>query len=214
MRASLARACSITVPVSSPVSAAKPTTTMRSLGRSAARPARMSGFWASRMSGELPSSAFLILAAETLTGRKSAGAAAITTASAGRAGLDDVLLQLGGGLHLDDLDAGRVRQGHVGGDEGDLGAAGGRRTGQRVALQPGGPVADEPDGVEVLAGAAGRDDHPLAGEVLDGGAAVLVASGEQVGGQREDLGRVGQPALAGVGAGQAALGGLDHDRAA
>ena len=42
-------------------------------------------------------------------------------------------------------------------------------------------------------------------------AAVLAAAGEEVGGQREDLGRVGQPALAGVGAGQAALGGLDHD---
>ena len=42
----------------------------------------MSGFWVSSIDGEEPSSAFLILASLTDTGRKSAGAAAITTASA------------------------------------------------------------------------------------------------------------------------------------
>ena len=42
----------------------------------------MSGFCASSMAGADPSSAFLILASLTAVGRKSAGAAAITTASA------------------------------------------------------------------------------------------------------------------------------------
>ncbi len=42
----------------------------------------MSGFWASSTTGALPSPAFLILLSLVEVGRKSAGAAAITTASA------------------------------------------------------------------------------------------------------------------------------------
>ena len=170
----------------------------------------MSGFCASSMAGADPSSAFLILASLTAVGRKSAGAAAITTASAVAVGGDDRLAQLLGRLDAYDVDAGRVGQGHVGADEGDVGAPRGRGPGEGVALEPGGPVAEEPDRVEVLPGAAGGDDHLATGEVLgDVGAAV-----EQPAHQLVDLGGLRQPALAGVGAGEAADGGLDDDRPA
>ena len=55
--------------------------------------------------------------------------------------------------------AGSARR-HVGGHQGDLGAAGGGRRGQRVALPPGGPVAEEPDRIELLPGAARRRPRP------------------------------------------------------
>ncbi len=171
----------------------------------------MSGFWASRMSGLLPSSDFLILDDGQVLGPEVGGGGRHHDGVGGGARLEHALLELGRGLDLDHLDPGRVGQGHVGGDEGDLGPAGRGGAGQRVALEARGAVADEAHRVEVLAGAAGGDHHVETGEVLGGGAAVLAAAGEDVGGQGEDLGRVGQPALAGVGAGQAPLGGLDHD---
>ena len=117
----------------------------------------MSGFWVSSSAGAEPSAAFLILASLTVGGRKSAGAAAITTASAEPAAASDRVAQLLGGLDPDHLDAGRVGQRDVGGDQGDLGAAGGGGAGQRVALQARGAVAEEAHRVEVLAGAAGGD---------------------------------------------------------
>src|SRR6478672_9865894 len=81
LRASLARARSSTVPLWSPVSAAKPTTTCPGRPRRALSSARMSGVWvSSRLGAASPD--FLILDSLTATGRKSAGAAAITTASA------------------------------------------------------------------------------------------------------------------------------------
>ena len=64
-----------------------------------------------------------------------------------------------------DVDAGRVGQGHVGRDEGDLRTAQHGGAGERDALQPGGPVAEEADRVEVLPRAAGGDDHLAAREV-------------------------------------------------
>ena len=54
---------------------------------------------------------------------------------------------------------------HVGGDQRDLGAAGGGGAGQREALATGGAVAEEPHRVEVLAGAAGRHHDPAPGQV-------------------------------------------------
>ena len=65
----------------------------------------MSGFCVSSIAGADPSSAFLILASLTASGRKSAGAAAITTASAVAAAVDDRVAQLAGRLDPDDLDA-------------------------------------------------------------------------------------------------------------
>src|SRR6478609_7312067 len=121
---------------------------------------------------------------------------------------DDRLAQLLGRLDAYDVDAGRVGQGHVGADEGDVGPPRGSGPGEGVALEAGGPVAEEPDRVEVLAGAAGGDDHLATGEVLGGvGAAV-----EQPAHQLVDLVGIRQAALAGVGAGEAADSGLDDDR--
>ncbi len=73
--------------------------------------------------------------------------------------------QLAGGLDPDHLDAGRVGQAHVGADQGDLGAAGHRGPGQGVALPARGAVAEEPDRVEVLAGAPGGDHDVPSGQV-------------------------------------------------
>src|SRR5690606_28902232 len=82
LRASLARPSSITEPVLSPVSAANPTTTCPSRARWWATSARMSGFCSSSIGAADPSAAFLILDSLSEVGRKSAGAAAMTTASA------------------------------------------------------------------------------------------------------------------------------------
>ena len=125
----------------------------------------MSGFCSSAITGAEPSSAFLILASLTAPGRKSAGAAAITTASAVAAAETTASRKLGGGLDPHHLGARGVGQRDVGGHERDLRAAGDRRTGEGVALEPRGAVAQEADRVEVLAGAAGRHHDVEAGEV-------------------------------------------------
>ena len=125
-------------------------------GPGGASSARMSGFWVSsrRRRGAVVGLLDLGLA-DRRSGRKSAGAAAITTASAEAGGGQHRVAQLLGGLDPDHLDAGRVGQRDVGGHQGHLGAAGGRGAGQRVALQARGAVAEEAHRVEVLAGAAG-----------------------------------------------------------
>src|SRR5690606_6829873 len=81
--------------------------------------------------------------------------------------------------------------------------------GERVALQAGGAVPDEADGVDGLAGAAGGDDDVASGEVPAGGAA-----GQHVPGDLEQLGGLGQPPGAGVPAGEAPGGRFDDDGAA
>lgn len=60
-----------------------------------------------------------------------------------------------------------------------------------------------------LPGAAGADDHVPSGEV-----GLAHSAGQHPAADLEDLARVGQPALAGVDAGEAADGGFDHHGAA
>ena len=87
------------------------------------------------MAGADPSSAFLILASLTAVGRKSAGAAAITTASAVAVAATTASRSCSVVSTRTTLDAGRVGQGHVGADEGDVGAPRGGGPGQGVALE-------------------------------------------------------------------------------
>ena len=138
MRASLSRARSSTEPVSSPVSAAKPTTTVPGRARSVEISWRMSGFCCRPMLGAEPSAGLLDLAGADV-GRAGSrpGAAAITTASAVAAALTTASRSCAGGLDADHLDAGRVGQGDVRADEGDLGAA--RRPRRGPARSPAGP---------------------------------------------------------------------------
>ena len=101
-----------------------------------------------------------------------------------------------------DVDAGRVGQRDVGGDQRDLGAAGGRGRRQRVALPAGRAVAEEAHRVERLAGAAGarrrRAGRPGRGAARRGAA-------QQPGGAAAKISvGLGQPARPGVGAGQPA----------
>ena len=170
---------------------------------------RMSGFWVSSRGGALPSAAFLILVPRGRDRPEVGGRRGHHHGVGAGRGADDGVAELGGRLDPDHLDAGRVGQRDVGGHQGDLGAARGRRTRQGVALQAGRPVAQEADGVEVLAGAAGADHDRAAGQVGSGHAAR-----QHLAAHLEDLERVGQPALAGVGAGEAALGRLDDQGAA
>ena len=164
----------------------------------------MSGFSTRWMSGATPSAVFLILASTNSAGRKSAGAAAITTASASAAARcicwrrSSVLT-----TRTISTPAGSGKR-DVGGDDCDARAAGDGGLGQRVALAAGRPVAEEADRIEVLAGAAGGDDDVLAGEILRAPLEDLQRGGV-------DLGRVGQAALAGVDAGQSTDGRLEND---
>ena len=102
---------------------------------------------------------------------------------------------------LDPHDLGAVgrRQRH-GGDEADLGAAGGSLLGEGVALLARRAVAEEADRVERLAGAARGDEHRQAGEVLRGQ--------DGVDGRHDPFGR-GEPSGADVTAGEATGLGLD-----
>ena len=209
MRASLAR------PLAErrrPVSAAKPTTTWPGAARSADELGEDVGVadQLDAAAGSSPSFFLILRGGVARPGRKSATAAAITTASASGGGLEHRLAQLARRCRPDDVDAGRVGQRDVGGDQGDLGAAGGGGAGERVALLARGAVAEEADRVERLAGAAGGDDDVPAGEVGRGRG----AAGQHPAADREDLGGLGQPALAGVGAGEPADGGLEDDDAA
>ena len=71
--------------------------------------------------------------------------------------------QLRGGGR-DRLDPGGRRHGEIGGQQDDLGAPAPRLVRERDAHPAGGAVAEEADGVDRLAGAAGGDEHALAGE--------------------------------------------------
>ena len=129
--------------------------------------------------GVAPSPVFLILAASVSAGRKSAGAAAITTASADAGCRHHGIAELLGGLDPHHLHAGRVGQAHVGRDQGHVGTTGDGGAGQRHALQTGRAVAEEAHRVQRLAGAAGGDDDAAAGQV-----ARRRPSGEHVDGRR------------------------------
>ena len=89
-------------------------------------------------------------------------------------------------------------------DQDHLGAAGCGGAGQGVALPAAGAVAQEADRVQVLAGAPGADHDATADEVLGG-------PGQDRAAHRGDLGRLRQAPLAGVGAGEPALGGFEHE---
>src|SRR5664280_903376 len=82
LRASLDRPWVSTPPLSSPVSAAKPTTTWPGRTRSAPSSVRMSGLRTRASDGGSAASVFLILTTDRTAGAKSATAAAITIASA------------------------------------------------------------------------------------------------------------------------------------
>ena len=97
------------MPVSSPVSAAKPTITRAGTRPVVGDPGEDVGVLLELDRRAQPSPDFLILDSLTAAGRKSAGAAAITTASAVGRRADDRVAQLAGGLDPDDLDAGRDR---------------------------------------------------------------------------------------------------------
>jgi hypothetical protein len=170
--------------------------------------AAMSGLVTSSRVGAAPS-AFLILLVAKVAGRKSAGAAAMTTASAFLGRGEGRHPQLLGRLHPYQVDPGRVGQCDVGHHQRDPRAAGHGAAGDRVTLLAGGPVADEPDRVDRLAGAS-RGDHDVPpGQVVSG-----MAAAQQAGRDGEDLGGLGQPALAGVGAGEPPDGRLKDDGAA
>ena len=186
---------------SSPVSAAKPTTTWPGragpdeLGEDVRVPPARSGPARRR--------SFLILWSARPTGRKSATAAAITTTSA----------PVAAAVHRRRAARARCRPGttstpgrvaQVGGVRGDqrhLGAALRGDPGERVALPAGGAVAEEAHRVERLAGAAGGDDDAAALEVARQRRSPRSSSSRA---SVDDLGRVGQPARAGVRAGQPA----------
>ena len=112
------------------------------------------------------------------------------------------VLHLGRGLDRHDLDA-RRRGPADGGDEGDVGAPAGRDLGDGVALLARRAVGDDAHRVDRLAGAARGDQHPDPGEVVR-------APATRVGRGGDDVGRVGEPALADVAAGEAARLGVDH----
>ena len=154
---------------------------------------------------------FLILAAATCAGRKSATAAAITSTSASGACLDTASRELLRRADVHDVDTGRVDQpGGVSGDQGDLGAALGGDPRHRVALLARAAVADEADRVDRLAGATGGHQHLAAGQVVG---QRVVALQQQLG-QRGDLLGLGQPAGPAVGAGEPPGRGFQHHSAA
>ena len=87
-------------------------------GPGAAMPTRMSGFCTSASGAGSWPARFLILVAAGSAGRKSATAAAITTASAPAAELDHRALQVARVPHRHDGDGRRIGQRHVGGRPG------------------------------------------------------------------------------------------------
>ena len=151
--------------VGSSVSAAKPTTTWPARGRCRPR-ARPGCRWL--RSSSMPGGAlagFLIfeLAGSARPEVRDRGGHHDGVGVGG--GLEHGVPQLGGRHHRHDLRAGRVGQRHVGGHEHRPPRRGRRPYGQRVALPARRAVAEEAHRVEVLAGAAGADEHLAAGEV-------------------------------------------------
>ena len=92
-------------------------------------------------------------------------------------------------LDVDAMDAGRLGQGDVGGDQGDLGAPAGGGGRQGDAHAAAGAVAEKADRVDRLARAARGDEHAQAVPRALAAGYLRFDAGEQ-------LRRVGQPALA------------------
>ena len=137
--------------------------------------------------------------------RKSAGAAAISRtwapANSAPRGLRPAASAVSTSMRRTPA---RLRQGDVGGDQGDLGAAPGRGGGEGDAHAAAGAVADEADRVDRLAGAAGGDQDPQA---VPG---ALARRQRRLDPGQQALG-VGQAAAAELAArGELALVGLDH----
>ena len=108
-------------------------------------------------------------------------------------------LQLAGRGHPLHLGARRVGEVHVRRHQGHLRAAGGRGPGERIALPPGRPVAEEADGIEFLPGAARADHDPAARQISRQPGD---APGEHPDRGLIELIGLGQAAGTGVGAGQ------------
>ena len=151
---------------SEPVSAANPTMTGRGSRSRARAPtsARMSSVGSSWRVRPSPRASFVDA---VVTGRKSATAAAMTSASAprSRTGGEHGVAHLGGALGVDD--GGGLGQRHLdpARDDRHAGPAREGRLGDRDTHPAGAPVADEPDGVDRLRRAAGADDDVAAVEV-------------------------------------------------
>ena len=121
----------------------------------------------------------------------------MTITSAPPARLGRLALELGGGRRLDHLDAVRRRDGEVGGEQGHLRTTPLRLGGEGDAHPTGGAVAEEADGVDRLARAAGADEHVPAGERSGGRAEELLDP-------RGDLLRLGHAADADLAFGELA----------
>ena len=210
MRASLARPSSRTVPVASPVSAAKPTITAPARGRVVLSSWRMSGFWVSSRRRRRAVVGLLDLGLADRRRPEVRGRGGHDDGVGRAGGRQHLGAQLLGGLDADHLDAGGVRQRGVRGDQGDLGAARRRRPGParspaapRSGCRGSGPGRGTPG--------CRRPTPPPGGRP---GRSAADAAREHVDAHVVDLVRLGQPALAGVGTGQPALGGLDDQAAA
>ena len=124
--------------------------------------------------------------------------------------LGDRVGELGGRADVDHVHSRRVDQARrIARDQRDVGAALGHHPSHRKALLARTAVADETHRVDRLAGAAGADEDPHAGQVIRQG----VAAVQQQLGERGDLLGLGQPACAAVGAGEASGRRLQDDRA-
>ena len=152
---------------SEPVSAAKPTITGRGLELAGPCPDLRED-----VLGRLEVERHALAAGELrlrggCAGRKSATAAAITSASHGcvEHGPDDGVAHGGGRLGVDDVRSVRQRDLDPARDDRHLRPARERRVRDRDPHLPRAPVADEPDGVDGLRGSAGAHDDAAAREV-------------------------------------------------
>ncbi len=107
----------------------------------------------------------------------------------------------------------------VRGHQGDIGAALRQLAGDRDALPARGAVAEETNGIERLAGAAGGHDGADTGQRTGAGwdvGVVVDVDGRLDQGQRGggDLRDLGQPPWTGIGAGEPAIGRVEHERSA
>src|SRR3954469_22564718 len=121
----------------------------------------------------------------------------------GERGLAGVL-QLGGGRDVDVAHPRGALEGDVRGDHGDVGAERGGLLGQREAHPARAAVADEADGVDRLAGAAGGDEDAQPDEVAERVRQRRLDGAHQVG-------RLGEPAHAPLALGPERAGaGIEH----
>ena len=164
LRSSLSRACST---ARSPDSAAKPTSSWPGR-RSAASAVRTSSVCSSSSARRRPRVGLLDLVGARL-GRAVVGdGGGHQQDVGGREALAAGGGELGGGGDVDVLDAGRARQATLAATTVTLRAAARGLLGERPAHLPGAAVADEADGVDRLARAAGGDEDVRAVELTAG----------------------------------------------